>query len=99
MDAVGSVIFPPVLVIALVVALRREDIRLRRHARRYRQLEMEGIEQLRRGDPFPEERAVEGGFLREANGRPTKADDVLRDELRRARAHMTRSGKGAECLL
>ena len=98
MDAVASAVFPLVLVIALVLVLRGEDVRLRRRARRYRQLELEGIEQLRR-DPFPEELAVAGGFLREPDGRPSEADQVLRDELRRARAHMARTGKGAECLL
>ena len=60
------------LVIALVLALRQEDMRLRRRARRYRQLELEGIEQLRR-DPFPEEMAVAGGFLREPDGAPAAA--------------------------
>ncbi len=98
METAASVIFPLVLVVGVVLALRREDIRLRRRARRYRQLELEGIEQLRR-DPFPEERAVVGGFLRDPDGRPIEADQVLRDELRRAREHMTRTGKGAECLL
>jgi hypothetical protein len=87
MEALASIVFPLVLVVALVVALRREDVRLRRRARRYRQLEFEGIEQLRR-DPFPEEKAVAGGFLREPDGAPAAADDILRDELRRARQHM-----------
>lgn len=75
MEMVASVIFPLVLVVGVVLALRREDIRLRRRARRYRQLEHEGIEQLRR-DPFPEDKAVEGGFLREPDGARTNGDDV-----------------------
>ena len=79
--------FPLALVAALVLALRQEDIKLRRRARRYRQLELEGIEQLRR-DPFPEERAVAGGFLREPDGAAAAGDDILRDELRRARQHI-----------
>lgn len=98
METVASVIFPLVLVVGLVLALRGEDTRLRRRARRYRQLEFEGLEQLRR-DPFPEDRTIEGGFLREPDGARTNGDDVLREELRRARAHMTRRGKGAQCLL
>ena len=99
METVALIAFPLVLALAMVLALKREDVRLRRRARRYRQLELEGIEQLRRNDPYPEERAVEGGFLREPNGTRANADDVLREELRRAREHMTRTGKGAECLL
>ena len=99
MDAVAYVALGLVLALALALALRREDVRLRRRARRYRQLELEGIEQLRRDDPYPEERPVEGGFLREPNGTRTDADAVLREELRRVREHMSRAGKGAACLL
>lgn len=97
MDTVASVIFPLLLVVAVVLAMRGEDSRLRRRARRYRQLQLEGIEQLRR-DPFPEEKAVAGGFLREPSGARAAGDDVLRQELHRAREHMTQSGKGAPCL-
>lgn len=98
METVASVIFPLLVVAGLVLALKGEDLRLRRRARHYLQLELEGIEQLRR-DPFPEDGAVAGGFLREPDGGKTDGDDVLREELRRARKHMTRRGKGAECLL
>ena len=96
MDALASIAIPIMLVVAVVVALKREDTRLRRRARRYRQLELEGIEELRRDDPFPEERKVEGGFLREPNGARVNADAVLRSELRQAREHMR---KGAPCPL
>jgi hypothetical protein len=99
METVAFIAFPLVLALAMVVALKREDVRLRRQARRYRQLELEGIEELRRNDPYPEERAAQGGFLREPNGSRANADDVLREELRRAREHMSRKGKGAACLL
>ena len=51
------------LVAALALLIRREDARLRRRARRYRQLEHEGIEEIVRDDPFPEQAVVEGGFL------------------------------------
>lgn len=98
--------------VALVWALLREDARLRRRARRYRQLEFEGIEELRRGDPYPEDPGIEGGgYLREPDGRMANADRVLREELerardytrrlrtRRSRARTLRRGKGAECLL
>jgi hypothetical protein len=98
METAASIIFPLALAVALILGLRHEDIRLRRRARRYRQLELEGIEQLRR-DPFPEQMTVEGGFLREPNGTRTEGNDVLREELRRAREHMTGRGKGAQCLL
>jgi hypothetical protein len=98
MDTIASVIFPLLVVAGLVLALKGEDLRLRRRARRYLQLELEGIEQLRR-DPFPEDRAVAGGFLREPDGAPINGDDVLREELHRAREHMIRRGKGAQCLL
>jgi hypothetical protein len=93
-----------VLAVLLVVAgfawmLTREDKSLRRRARRYRELEHEGIEELRR-DPYPEEKSVEG-FLREPNGRRADARRVLREELERAREHMRsrRRGKGASCLV
>jgi hypothetical protein len=85
---------------ALAWSVLREDARLRGRARRYRQLELEGIEELRRGDPYPEEPAVEGGgYLREPDGSRTDSDRVLREELERARDHMTGRRKGAACLL
>jgi hypothetical protein len=96
MESIASSVFPLALVVALVFALRHEDIKLRRRARRYRQLELEGIEQLRR-DPFPEEKAVAGGFLREPDGGPAAGDDILRAELRRARQHMAKR-REATCL-
>jgi hypothetical protein len=84
----------------LAWSIRREGKRLRRRARRYRQLELEGIEELRRGDPYPEEPTVEyGGYLREPDGRRADSDQVLREELERARAHTIRRRKGAACLL
>ena len=98
METVAFAVVPLVIAVGLVLALMGEDIRLRRRARRYRQLEYEGIEQLRR-DPFPEDKAVEGAFLREPDGVPINGDDVLRAELYTARKHMTRRGKGAQCLL
>ena len=96
MESIASIVFPLALVAALVLSLRQEDIKLRGRARRYRQLELEGIEQLRR-DPFPEERAVAGGFLREPDGAPAAGDDILREELRRVRRHMAKR-REATCL-
>ena len=96
MENIASILFPLALVTALVLALRQDDIKLRRRARRYRQLELEGIEQLRK-DPFPEERAVAGGFLREPHGGPAAGDDILRAELLRARRHMA-TRREATCL-
>jgi hypothetical protein len=93
-----------------VFLIRREGARLRRRSRRYRELELEGIEELRAGDRmYPEEPIVDGGWMREPDGRPADADRVLREELERAREYTrrlriarsrpTRRGKGAECLL
>jgi hypothetical protein len=93
-----------------VLLIRREGARLRRRSRRYRELELEGIEELRAGDRmYPEEPIVDGGWMREPDGRPADADRVLREELERAREYTrrlriarsrpTRRGKGAECLL
>jgi hypothetical protein len=104
---------PLLVVAALVWAMSREDSALRRRARRFRELEHEGIEELRRGtdDPYPEQSRVEGGFLREPNGRRADAERVLREELehvrehtrrasrRRSRGRSLRRGRGAECLL
>jgi hypothetical protein len=100
-----------VIVGAFAVMLRRDDLRLRRRARLYRQLEQEGIEQLRRNDPYPEQGVVEGGFLREPSGARADTDRVLHEELERAREHTRmlerrrrrrsalRRGKGTECLV
>jgi hypothetical protein len=99
MEVLAAVIPPVVLVLALAWAVRREDAKLSRRARRYRQLEFEGIEQLRRDDPYPEEAAVPGAYLREPDGRAVDGDRVLRAELGRAREYTLKRGKGAQCLL
>jgi hypothetical protein len=104
------------LVLLMVGALavwliRREGVRLRRRSRHYRELELEGIEELRSHDvAYPEEPVVEGAWMREPDGRPADADRVLHEELERAREHTRRvrgtrsrrqitKGNGAECLL
>lgn len=107
-------IFAGVLVLGAALAVwlvRREDMNLRRQSQRYRELQLEGIEQLGRRDPYPEEPAVDGAWMREPNGSRANADRVLHEELERARRHTrhvrsTRSrrgsrsrAKGAECLL
>jgi hypothetical protein len=95
-------VIPLVIVVAAALAwsVLREDARLRGRARRYRQLELEGIEELRRGDPYPEEPAVQGGgYLGEPDGRRADSDRVLREELERAREHTIRRRKGGACLL
>jgi hypothetical protein len=100
MAEVLAIVLVALLVLgAFAWLLRREDKSLRRRARRYRELEHEGIEELRR-DPFPEEKSAEG-FLREPNGRRADARRVLREELERAREYMRsrRRGKGASCLV
>jgi hypothetical protein len=101
-----------VVLIALLAAFARsEDTRLRRAARRYRELEYEGIEELRPRDPYPEDVSIDGGYLREPDGRPADAERVLHEELERAREHTRRvhikrsrrrslrRGKGSECLV
>jgi hypothetical protein len=110
-ELLALVVVPLLVVAAAAWAMRREDVRLRRRARRYRQLELEGIEELRRTDPYPEHAPVAGGFLREPDGRTADADRVLHDELERAREHTRRAhgrrsrtrslrrGKGASCLV
>ncbi len=99
METIAATIFPVVLVVALTWAVTLEDAKLRRRARRYRELELEGLDELRRDDPYPEEAVVRGAFLREPDGGATDADRVLREELKRARDYTLRTGKGAECLL
>lgn len=111
METVAFIAFPLVFMAALAWAMTREDAKLRRRARRYRQLELEGIEAIPRDDPYPEELAVEGGFLREPDGCPADTRTVLQQELERAREHTRRQadrrrrtrerrrGKGAECLV
>jgi hypothetical protein len=111
MESVVAIVAPLAIVAALVWGVTREDARLRRRARRYRELELEGIEELRSADPFPEQTPVRGAYLREPDGRRANADQVLHDELERVRNHtrrqasrrsrgrITRRGKGAQCLL
>jgi hypothetical protein len=95
-----------------VVLIRRETVVLRRAALRYRELELEGIEELpREDDPYPENRRAHGAWMREPDGRRADADRVLHDELERAREHTRRARrarsasrsatrpKGAGCLL
>ena len=98
MEAVVAILFPTVLVLALVRGVTREDAKLRRRARRYRELELEGIDELRRDDPYPEAAIVRGAFLREPDGRAVDAERVLREELRNAREYTLRRRKGAQCL-
>jgi hypothetical protein len=100
-----------VLITLLAAFARSEDRRLRRAARRYRELEYEGIEELRPRDPYPEELGVDGGYLREPDGRLADAERVLHEELERAREHTRRlhsnrsrgrslrRGKGSKCLV
>lgn len=111
METVIWIAVPLVLAAVAAWAMTREDVRLRRRARRYRELELEGIEEWRRDDPFPEQGTVEGAFLREPDGRAADTHRVLHEELERAREHTRREagrrrraralrrGKGAECLL
>jgi hypothetical protein len=110
-ELIALVGVPLLLAGAAAWAMMREDARLRSRARRYRQLELEGIEQLRRTDPYPEHAPVPGGFLREPDGRTADTDRVLHDELERVREHTRRAGgkrsrtrslrrgKGASCLV
>jgi hypothetical protein len=110
MELAIAIVAPLALISGFAWIMTREDARLRRRARRYRELELEGIEELR-PDPYPEEERVEGGFLREPNGRRTDTGRVLHEELerarehtraiyrRRARARSRRGGKGASCLV
>jgi hypothetical protein len=114
---VGEEVAAAVLAVLLaalgVVLVRREGARLRRASRRYRELELEGIEELRsRGDMlYPEQRIVDGGWMREPDGGRADADRVLHDELEqarrytrglrtaRSRARSISRGKEVACLL
>jgi hypothetical protein len=101
MDLLTDMALPVLLVLGLALMLMREDARLRHRARDQRELRLEGLEELRTRDPYPEDAIVRGGYLREPDGRPIDADRVLEEELEVAREHTRslRSGKGAECLL
>ena len=97
MEVVALVLFPLALIVALGWAVMREDARLCRRARRLRELELEGVEPVRPVyDPFPEQAAVRGAYLREPDGRATDGDRVLHDELERTREHTRR--KEVTCL-
>ena len=98
METVAAIVLAVVLVLVMAWAVKREDATLRRRARRYRELEFEGLDELPREDPYPEEAVVRGGFLREPDGRAVDAERVLREELRRAREYTVKTRKGAECL-
>lgn len=112
MEVVAAIALPVLLLAALAWTMTREDAKLQRRARRYRELELEGIELLRRDDdPYPEQGRVEGGYLREPDGRAADTKRVMHEELERVREHTRRAsrkrsrtrslrrGKGAECLL
>jgi hypothetical protein len=111
-ELIAAIALPLLLLAAAAWAMTREDAKLRRRARRYRELELEGIEELRRDDdPYPEQGRVEGGFMREPDGRVADTERVMHEELERVREHTRRAsrrrsrtrslrrGKGAECLL
>jgi hypothetical protein len=98
-EILSAVALAAPLLAAAVWGLTREDAKLRRRASRYRQLELEGIEEVRRDDPYPEEVAIQGAYLREPDGRAANAELVLHEELQRAREYTKRRGKGAPCLL
>jgi hypothetical protein len=99
MEAIAAGVFAVALALALAWAVSREDAKLRRRARRLRELELEGIDELRRDDPYPEQAAVRGAFLREPDGSAIDGERVLREELGRARDYTSRTGRGAACLL
>ena len=109
---IAAVAGPLLLIAAFVALARREDVRLTRRARRFRQLELEGIEAIPAAtDPYPEAAAVNGAFLREPDGHAADTERIMREELGRLRgrtsqAHAARSrtrslrrGRGAACLL
>jgi hypothetical protein len=111
-ELIAAIVLPLLLLAAAAWVMTREDAKLRRRARHYRELELEGIEELRRDhDPFPEQGRIEGAFLREPNGRAADTARVMHEELERVREHTRRAsrrrsrtrslrrGKGAECLL
>jgi type II secretory pathway pseudopilin PulG len=111
-ELLAMIVLPLLLLAAIAWVMTREDAKLRRRARRYRELELEGIEELRRDDdPFPEQGRVEGAFLREPNGRAADTARVMHEELERVREHTRRAkrrrsrgrslrrGRGSECLL
>lgn len=78
------------VVVGVMVAWAvREDRRLRRRAREYRELEFEGIEEMRRGDPYPEFGERDRSVI-EPDGTRADRRAVQRDELRRLRDHMQR---------
>jgi hypothetical protein len=54
----GEIAVIPLLIVvaaALAWLVLHQSARVRGTARRYRQLELEGVEELRRGDPYTEE--------------------------------------------
>ncbi len=82
MLAFGASVAIMLLVVGVLVTWAvREDRRLRAAARRYRELEFEGIQTLRGEDVYPEFSASAGGRLLEPDGREVDADAVVRREL------------------
>jgi hypothetical protein len=80
MSLAASVVVMVVVVGALVTWAIREDRRLRAAARRYRELEFEGLGELPVADAYPEF-AEAGGGLVEPGGAEGDAAAVLRREL------------------
>lgn len=94
MGELTAIVVVVLLVVAVVVATRREDRALRRRARRTRELELEGIEQLPASDAYPEATYCDSRWLREPGGAPVDAQKVLHEELEHARAHTRRAHGG-----
>lgn len=109
-EAIAAIAVLVLIAACFVLLMLREDTALRRRAHRVRQLELEGLDELRRRDAYAEEAWRFDGSLLDPDGSLVDVDSVLRNELAQAREHTRvkaarrsrmrslRRWKGAECL-
>ena len=109
-ESIAAIAGLALIAAGFVLLMLREDAALRRRAHRVRQLELEGLDELRRRDAYTEEAWKSDGSLLDPDGSVADVDSVLRSELAQAREHTRvkaaqrsrmrslRGWKGAECL-
>jgi hypothetical protein len=109
-ESIAAIAVPALIAACFVWLMRREDTALRRRAQRVRQLELEGLGELRGRDAYSEEAGTSAGSILDPDGSVADIETVLRNELAQAREHTRvkaarrprtrslRGWKGAECL-
>lgn len=91
-ESITAIAVPALIAACFVWLMRREDTALRRRAHRVRQLELEGLDELRGRDAFADVETVLRNELAQAR------EHTRVKAARRPRTRSLRVWKGAECL-